>query len=218
VGVVLAVDLTQTPMYEGTIRILVGKEQEANAPGSLGGDVQGLQQLTQTMAETLNSRTVANAVIEQLNLPVTSEDFLGKYLSVEQVRVTQLIEVRYRDPNPQTAQQVANTVGEVFSEQVSEVNPSGNPTTVTVWDRAELPDAPVSPNIFLSVGLALIVGLALGVGLAFLLEYLDDSWRAPEEVEQISGIPTIGVIPKHGLSRGAPLSSSSWRPKRRVSK
>ena len=32
--------------------------------------------------------------------------------------------------------------------------------------------------------------------MAFLLEYLDDSWRLPpEETEQVFGVPTLGVIP-----------------------
>jgi capsular polysaccharide biosynthesis protein len=36
----------------------------------------------------------------------------------------------------------------------------------------------------------------LGVGLAFLLEYLDDRWNSPEETERVSGVPTLGAIPK----------------------
>jgi capsular polysaccharide biosynthesis protein len=44
--------------------------------------------------------------------------------------------------------------------------------------------------------LTLAFGLLLGVVLALFLEYLDDSWRSPEEVEQISGVPTYGVIPE----------------------
>jgi hypothetical protein len=32
--------------------------------------------------------------------------------------------------------------------------------------------------------------------MAFLLEYLDHSWRSPEEAEQITGVPTVGIIPE----------------------
>lgn len=54
----------------------------------------------------------------------------------------------------------------------------------------------MSPDPVRNGALALVLGLMLGVGLAFLLEYLDDSWRSPEEVEQVSGVPTFGVIPE----------------------
>jgi capsular polysaccharide biosynthesis protein len=32
------------------------------------------------------------------------------------------------------------------------------------------------------------------VGLAFVLEFLDDHWRSPGEVEQVTGVPTLGII------------------------
>jgi succinoglycan biosynthesis transport protein ExoP len=84
----------------------------------------------------------------------------------------------------------------VFSEQVSEVSPSASAITATVWERAETPEVPVSPNPVRNGFLALVLGLMLGVGLAFLLEYLDDSLRSPEEAEQITGVPTFGIIPE----------------------
>ena len=217
-GATLGLSALQTPMYEASIKILVGQERGSNAPGSLGGDVQGLQQLTQTMAESIDTRPVAEAVIGQLNLPVTPEDFLEKYLSVDQVKATQLIEVKYRDSNPQRAQQAADNIGDVFSEQVSQVNPSGDATTATVWERAKVPDEPVTPNILYNTALALIVGLALGVGLAFLLEYLDDSWRSSEEAEQISGVPTFGAIPRFEISNATFRNSSSRKARGSASK
>jgi capsular polysaccharide biosynthesis protein len=64
-----------------------------------------------------------------------------------------------------------------------------------VWEPAAVPEEPVSPNPLRNGLLGLVLGLMLGMGLAFLLEYLDDSWRSPEEVERISGVPTYGIIP-----------------------
>ncbi len=174
----------QTPVYEASIKILVRQEQEADGPSNLGGDVQGLQQLTQTVAEAVNTRPVADAVKRRLNLRITSEEFLEN-LNVEQVGSTQFIEVSYKDPDPQGAQRIANAIGEEVSEQVSQVNPIANAITATVWERAVVPDAPVSPNPVRNGLLALVIGGMLGLGLAFLMEYLDNGRRPPEEVEQV---------------------------------
>jgi capsular polysaccharide biosynthesis protein len=54
----------------------------------------------------------------------------------------------------------------------------------------------VSPKPLRNGLLALVLGLMLGTGMAFLLEYLDHSWRSPEEAEQITGVPTVGIIPE----------------------
>jgi hypothetical protein len=51
----------------------------------------------------------------------------------------------------------------------------------------------------------------LGIGLAFLLEYWDDDWRSPEEVEQISGVPTFGVIPLFEILKGEAANDKTRR-------
>lgn len=183
----------QTPMYEASIKVLVGQEQARAGSVSLGSDVQGLQQLTQTVAEVLPTRPVAEGVIQRLDLRTTPESFLEN-TRVEQVTETQVVEVSYSDADPERAQRVANTIGTVFSEQVSEVSPSANAITATVWERAAVPDSPVSPEPVRNGLIALLLGGMLGLGLAFLLERLDDRWRSPEEVEQVSGLPTFGVV------------------------
>ncbi len=200
-GAVVGLDLLRTPTYEAKIQILVGQKQESGVPGSLGGDVMGLQQITQTMAQAVPTRPVAEAVIDRLNLNISSDELLAN-LNVEQVGTTQFIEVSYESESPQKAKQIANAVGTVFSEQVSEVSPSANSITATVWERAAVPDSPVSPNPLRDGLLALVLGGMLGVGLAFLLEQLDDRWRSPEEVERVSGVPTFGVIPEFKAPKG----------------
>jgi capsular polysaccharide biosynthesis protein len=194
-GATMGISLLQTPMYESSIKILIGQEQGSQGSINLGSDVQGLQQLTQTMAEAVDSRPVADEVIRQLGLQTTSEDFLQKNMSVKQIKNTQLIQVSYRDPSPERATQVANTIGDVFSKQVTETSTSANAVTATVWEHAQVPDKPITPNPLRDGVIALVLGLILGTGLAFLLEYLDDSWESPEEAELISGSPNLGLIP-----------------------
>lgn len=198
----------QTPGYEASIKMLVVQEQQeqrSDVPANLESDVQGLQQFTQTVAEIVPTRPVAEEVIRRLELRATPEEFLRK-VSAEQVGETQVVEVSYKDTDPERAQQVANAIGEVFSEQVSEVSPSASTITAAVWEEAAVPGSPVSTNPLRNGLLALVLGGMLGLGLAFLLEYLDDRWRSPEEVEQVSGVPTFGAIrtfevPRTGVER-----------------
>lgn len=190
----------QTPLYSASVKILVGQEQVTNTPANLGGDVQGLQKITQTVAGLVNTRPVAEDVIQELDLQMTPEELL-KNISVKQVGETQTIEVSYNDPSPERAQEIANAIGDVFSGQVSKVSPNANSITATVWEQAALPSSPVSPKPLRNGLLALVLGSMLGVGLAFLLEQLDVRWRSPEEVEQVSGVPTFGVIRTFDVSK-----------------
>ena len=63
-------------------------------------------------------------------------------------------------------------------------------------ETASLPSRPISPNIPMNVVLAAVIGLALALGGAFLLEYLDDTVRSPEEAQKLIGVPALTVISK----------------------
>jgi capsular exopolysaccharide synthesis family protein len=209
--------LLQEPRYEASIQILVGQRSDVNPTFALS--VLDLQQLTSTMSRAVNTRPVAEAVTRRLNLSMTPEDLLAN-LDSEALEETQFIEVTYRDSDPQRAERVVNAIGEAFSEQVSNASVSASAVTATVWERATVPEEPISPNPVRRTFFGLVIGVILGVGLAFVLETLDDSWRSPEEAEQISGVVTLGVIPALGLERGkkggsAQMARPLGRSKRR---
>jgi non-specific protein-tyrosine kinase len=194
-GAVVGFSFAQTPTYEASVKLLVGQESGTGRGDALPYDAYQLQQATVTMAETVETRPVAEAVIRQLNLHMTPNDLL-EHTGAQQLTATQLIQVDYSSFSPEKAKHIANAIGEEFSAQIAKVSEDVNAITVTVWERAALPTEPVSPNPVRNGLLGLVAGLILGIGLAFLLEQLDDSWRSLEEVEQVSGVPTLAAIPE----------------------
>jgi succinoglycan biosynthesis transport protein ExoP len=74
-------------------------------------------------------------------------------------------------------------------------------SNIQVVDLAELPTAPYKPNKQLNLLLAAVVGLFLGVGLAFFFEYLDNTVKTPEDVEQLIRLPSFGMIPEMSSER-----------------
>jgi polysaccharide biosynthesis transport protein len=67
---------------------------------------------------------------------------------------------------------------------------------ISIVDSASRPLLPRSPNLFLNLALAFIAGLGLGVIAALVLDYLDDSFKSPEDIEREIGLPVVGVVPK----------------------
>lgn len=198
-GAAVGISLVQAPTYEASAKLLVGQAPAEDRSSSLGSDIQGLQQAAQTVAVGISTKPVAESVVGQLDLGTTPEALLSD-LNVNQVQATQFIEVRYVDSDPVRAQEVANTVGDVGAKRISESSTGASGIEASVWEYAAIPEAPVGPEPLRNGVLALGLGLMLGLGLIFLLEYLDDSWRSPEEVEQISGVPNFAVIPKFDVA------------------
>jgi capsular exopolysaccharide synthesis family protein len=69
-------------------------------------------------------------------------------------------------------------------------------SNIQILDQAELPTKPYKPNKRLNLLLAVVVGLFLGVGLAFFFEYLDNTVKTPEDVEQLIRLPSFGMVPE----------------------
>ena len=193
-GSALGFSLAQAPTYQASIKMLVGQKSTESA--NLNGDVAGLQDLTLTVAKAADTMPVAQAVVEQLNLPGQRAGEVLQNMRAEPDPGTMFVNISYTSSDPKEAQLTANAIGQVLSGKISEVSLGANAITATVWAPATLPEIPVSPDPVRNAVIALVLGSLLGVALAFLLEYVDDSWGSPEEVEEVSGIPTFGVIPK----------------------
>jgi capsular polysaccharide biosynthesis protein len=197
-GIASGLSFLQTPVYQSSIKIMVGQSQGiARDPAQ----ATNLQLLTLTLGEAVATYPVAQAVIQDLDLDISPRDMLDN-TNVEVITSTQFIDVSYTDTDPRRAQWIANAIGDNFSEQVSDVSPKVSGITATVWEPAVVPQAPISPNPVRNILIGIVLGSMLGVGLAFLFDYLDDRWQSPEEAERISGVSTIGVIPEIATSKG----------------
>lgn len=69
--------------------------------------------------------------------------------------------------------------------------------TVTVISPAMMPTTPIRPRILTNTLLAAVLGALAGAGLAFLLEYMDDTVKSPEDL-QATGLGAIGVVQRVG--------------------
>ena len=73
---------------------------------------------------------------------------------------------------------------------------------ITVVDPASPPDQPSSPRVLLNTLLAAIVGLLLALGVAFTMEYLDDTVKTSADVEDATGLATLGIVLKMKAEKG----------------
>ncbi len=71
-------------------------------------------------------------------------------------------------------------------------------SNIRVVDRALPPSSRFRPSYKRNGLGALFFGLLAGLGLAFLLEYLDRSIRSIDQVENVLGLPALGIVPAMG--------------------
>ncbi|EIT83968.1 lipopolysaccharide biosynthesis protein [Fictibacillus macauensis ZFHKF-1] len=179
------------PVYQSSTQILVNQDGKKEAYDY--NQVQTNVQLVNTYSVIIKSPAILNKVITTLQLNETVEE-LTKKLTINSEQNSQVFNVTVEDGDPKRAVLIANTIADVFKEDVPSIMKIKN---VSILSQAtEKDDAiPVKPNKKMNVAIGFVVGLMAAVGLAFLLEYLDNTVKSEEEVEEWLDLPVLGSIP-----------------------
>jgi len=67
---------------------------------------------------------------------------------------------------------------------------------ISVVDQAAVPIHKHSPKTTRNVAIAGVFGIMGGVGIAFLLAFLDNTFKTREDLEHALGVPYLGLVPK----------------------
>ncbi|KYG59438.1 YveK family protein [Planococcus maritimus] len=180
-----------TPIYENSTQILVNQEQ-TEASQMTNQNIQTDLQLINTYSVIIKSPAILDQVIGQMNLD-TSAEALTQKITVNTAENSQVVNVVVRDEDPAQAVEIANTTAQVFENDIQELMNVDNVSILSAAVLKENP-SPVEPNPILNMAIAAVVGLMLGVGIAFLREYLDTSMKTEQDIEDILGVPLLGVI------------------------
>jgi polysaccharide biosynthesis transport protein len=106
-----------------------------------------------------------------------------------------------------------HTVYDTLLQQEKELRVSSSSRTnnVRIIDRAEVPKAPMRPAGRRTWLMALSIGFGLAVGVALGLDYMNDTVKTPEDVNQRLKLPFLGLVPTvHGDK--LPLLASTGVP------
>lgn len=179
------------PVYQSDTTLYIGKNLDTKTDLAYT-DVMLGSQLVKDYREIAKSKLVVSAVIKELGLKDITADQLSGKIDVSLKNDTRVIQITVQDTDPKMAMDVANKVADVFLVKAVDIMQVEN---VKVIDVAELPKTPVKPNKKMNVAIAFVLGLMVGAGIIFLLEYLDDTVKTPEDVKKYVDLPVIGTIP-----------------------
>ena len=66
---------------------------------------------------------------------------------------------------------------------------------VDILDMARVPRSPVRPNVRMNLLLGFILGVMGGVALAFFIEFMDNTVKSREDIEEHIGLAFLGLVP-----------------------
>lgn len=146
---------------------------------------QSLQKQLDSLSAEIEKRQIALSEIGQAR---TGED---------EVRAGQL-----RNELTQFQNSYANIVKSYEDLKITEAQTKDN---IAVVEPAIIPTTPIRPRVLVNTLLAAIVGAMLALGVIFLIEYLDDRVKTPQDLHGVINTPILGAIaqiPNSAGSRG----------------
>ena len=177
--------------YQSTSRIYVVSRQNQDNNALTNSDLQAGSYLVKDYREIILSQNVLSQAIEELKLDMTPAES-SKKISVSVPTDTRILSITAKDGDPKEAARIANGLRNVAAEKIISVTKVSDVTTL---DEAEVPQSPSSPNIRRNVLLGFVTGAGLIVVLLVVVEVLDDRVKRPEDVEELMGLPLLGVVP-----------------------
>ncbi|MGI6453716.1 MAG: GumC family protein [Syntrophomonadaceae bacterium] len=146
-------------------------------------------QLSELRASLAGKRAAADSLQILINSMGAELDSLNAELASKQLEEQKLLtEVkRLQDTAEALAQKQIET-------QIAKSIDLGD-TSVLVVSEASIPTSPIKPNKRLNVAIAFVLGLMAFTLIAFVLEFLDNTIKTPEDIERELELPVLGVIP-----------------------
>lgn len=121
--------------------------------------------------------------------------------------MTNSIEMSQLQTNLNLYQQIY--INSISSLEALNLTRAQNAPNVIQVEPARVPGSPISPRPLQDAALYSAVGLLAMGGIAFLVEYLDDTLKTPDDVKEALGLPVIGFIGDMDSGRKKPKRTGS---------
>lgn len=182
-----------TPVYQAESVLFIG--ENPNDLAGIGISIAELQtnnQLILDYKQIALTRLVIKEVKENIGMSGTIQTIRDN-VSISTVDESRLINVSYRDADPVLAAKVANELARQLTFTVIEVVGVEN---IRILDEALVPEKPVSPNKPLNVIISAMIGFMIALFIILLNLQLNNKIQSEKEIEELTGYPILGKIPK----------------------
>ena len=201
------VDALPAARADGVVQDLLKRksdldQQSAEAVNQYGPNFPKVQRLTeqrkQVEDDLANARkTVVEGIQEDFNTARSHMELLREALDKQKAEANDLAEklVQYHilEHDAEANKQLYDGLLQKLKE--AGITAGLRSSNIRVVDPALIPTSPSRPQKARNILLAFLVGLVGGVGLAIFREYLDNTVKSPDDIEALSGLPSLAVVP-----------------------
>lgn len=178
--------------YVSTTKVYILSKQDPNQQALTTSDIAFATYLAKDYEGLLTTEPVLKEVKKELNLDQTVGT-LASMISVELEEDRRIMDISVTSTDPKLAKKIADSVREVANERLKEIMDGLKP--VRSVDEAKLPTYPSSPNVKRNTIVGFLIGFGLSLIVVIIMFILDDTIKAPDDVEKRLGVSVLASIP-----------------------
>jgi polysaccharide biosynthesis transport protein len=177
-------------------------DQYADALNQFGPNYPKVQRLAAQQKEAADNlasaqKTMIQSIQEEYNTAQSHAEILQAALDKQKAEANDLAEklVQYHilQHDAEANKQLYDGLLQKLKEATISVGLRSS--NIRVVDPALTPTSPSRPQKTRNILLAFLVGLVGGIGLAIFREYLDNTVKSPDDIENLTGLPSLAVVP-----------------------
>ena len=183
-----------TPLYQASAKFYVNNNSLSVGDASFSitsADITASKSLVDTYIVILNTRETLMDVIDYSGVDLTVRQ-LQEMITAEAVNETEVFEVIITNPDPEEAEEIANSLAYILPKRISSIVEG---TSAKIVESAIVPAQPSSPNYTMNTVIGFLLGLVLSAGFIILRELFDITIRTEEDISQITEHPVLTQIP-----------------------
>ncbi|HZD11584.1 MAG TPA: polysaccharide biosynthesis tyrosine autokinase [Candidatus Binatia bacterium] len=132
--------------------------------------------------------------LESLRLRIENGQQRIEELEDEMAVIESAADLRSRQSEVDSLEQMITGWESNYAQLLTLVDNAEGANQLTLMEAAEANRNPIRPRLELNTFLAGMVGLALALGAVIVIEYMDDTIKAPEEVQRVLGLTPLGEV------------------------
>jgi capsular exopolysaccharide synthesis family protein len=142
---------------------------------------------------------ILSSMRNELALAKDSRDDLRGKIAAAEEQSLEVVEATTKYELANTDSEIQKKLYDVILSRLQETELGAGllSNNVRLLDSAKIPLYAVKPRKKVNLIIGAMFGMFLGIGTVFFLDYLDNTFRSPQDIERYLGLSVLGVVPRY---------------------
>ncbi len=144
-------------------------------------------------------RTIIAKIRKEHELELGKEKYLKNQIKQTEEEAFKIGQATFKYDVAKTDAETKKKIYETIMQRMNQISLSAQllPNNIIILDKANVPQNPIQPRKLINLAAGILLGLIFGIGAVFFLDYLDNTIKSTEDIEQYLKLSLLSIVPKY---------------------